>query len=35
VLVIAGFFLARKGWTRVGRAWDDAMTVAREKGAEA
>jgi branched-chain amino acid transport system permease protein len=33
-LVIVGFFLARKTWTRVGRAWDDATTVAREKGAQ-
>jgi branched-chain amino acid transport system permease protein len=32
VLIIAGFFLARKTWTRVGRAWDDATTVALEKG---
>jgi branched-chain amino acid transport system permease protein len=35
VLIIAGFLLARKTWTRVGRAWDDATTVAREKGAHA
>src|SRR6202161_4420238 len=35
VLVVVGFFLARKTWTRVGQAWDDATTVAREKGAEA
>ena len=32
VLIIAGFLLARKTWTRVGQAWDDATTVAREKG---
>jgi branched-chain amino acid transport system permease protein len=32
VLIVVGFFLARKTWTRVGRAWDDATTVAREKG---
>jgi branched-chain amino acid transport system permease protein len=35
VLIIVGFFLARKTWTRVGRAWDDATTVAREKGVHA
>jgi branched-chain amino acid transport system permease protein len=35
VLIIVGFFLARKSWTRVGRAWDDATTVAREKGVHA
>jgi branched-chain amino acid transport system permease protein len=35
VLIIAGFFLARRTWTRVGRAWDDATTVAREKGVHA
>src|SRR5580698_4604896 len=33
-LIIVGFFVARKTWARVGQAWDDATTVAREKGAQ-
>ena len=31
-LSVGGFLLARKTWIRVGRAWDDATTAAREKG---
>lgn len=32
VLFIGGFFLARISWGIVGRSWDDALVVAREKG---
>ena len=32
VLLIGGFLVARKTWSWVGHAWDDAATVAREKG---
>ncbi len=31
-LLIGGFFVARKTWTRVAGAWDNALVVAREKG---
>jgi branched-chain amino acid transport system permease protein len=34
-LLIGGFFLARKTWIWVGRAWDEANSGAREKGAAA
>lgn len=32
VLLVGGFFVARRTWTGVGHAWDDALVVAREKG---
>ncbi len=32
ILLIAGFAAARKAWTLVGHAWDDATSRAREKG---
>ena len=32
VLLVGGFFVARKTWTRVAHSWDDALVVAREKG---
>ena len=32
VLLIGGFFLARKTWTRVGQAWDDATDGGARKG---
>jgi branched-chain amino acid transport system permease protein len=32
VLLIGGFLVARKTWQWVAHAWDDAATVAREKG---
>ena len=32
VLLIGGFFIARRTWTRIAHAWDDALVVAREKG---
>ena len=32
ILMIGGYLVARKTWTRVGHAWDDATSVAREKG---
>lgn len=32
MLIVAGFLIARRTWTRVGHAWDDATTAAREKG---
>jgi branched-chain amino acid transport system permease protein len=31
ILLIGGFVVARKTWTRVGHAWDDATSGAREK----
>jgi branched-chain amino acid transport system permease protein len=31
ILLIGGFLVARKTWTRVGYAWDDATSGAREK----
>ena len=31
ILLIGGFLVARKTWTWVGHAWDDATSVAREK----
>jgi branched-chain amino acid transport system permease protein len=34
-LSIGGFFLARKTWSWVGRAWDEANSGEREKGAAA
>jgi branched-chain amino acid transport system permease protein len=35
ILLIGGYFVARRTWTMVGHAWDDATTVAREKGVAA
>ena len=35
ILLIGGFLAARKTWTWVGHAWDDATSVAREKGVAA
>ncbi|MDB5547081.1 MAG: transporter permease [Tardiphaga sp.] len=32
VLLIGGFVVARRTWSRVAQAWDDALVVAREKG---
>ena len=31
-LIIGGFVVARRTWTWVGNAWDEALIVAREKG---
>jgi len=31
-LIVAGFVVARKTWSWLARAWDDALTAAREKG---
>jgi branched-chain amino acid transport system permease protein len=32
ILLIGGYLVARKTWRRIGHAWDDATSVAREKG---
>ena len=32
ILIVAGFAVARKTWSWVARAWDDALTAARDKG---
>jgi branched-chain amino acid transport system permease protein len=32
ILLIGGYWVARKTWTRVGHAWDDATSGARDKG---
>jgi len=32
VLIVGGFIIARKTWTRVAQAWDEALTAARAKG---
>jgi branched-chain amino acid transport system permease protein len=32
VLLIGGFWVARKTWARIGQAWDDATGTARDKG---
>jgi branched-chain amino acid transport system permease protein len=32
VLLIGGFLVARKTWSRVGHAWDSAAIMARSKG---
>lgn len=32
VLIAGGYLLARKAWTGVAQAWDQALSVAREKG---
>jgi branched-chain amino acid transport system permease protein len=31
-LIAAGFVAARKTWSRLARAWDDALTAARDRG---
>ena len=31
-LIVAGFIVARRTWTWLARAWDEALTVARDKG---
>jgi branched-chain amino acid transport system permease protein len=35
ILLIGGFIVARKTWTWVGHAWDDATSITREKGVAA
>jgi branched-chain amino acid transport system permease protein len=35
ILLLGGYLVARKTWTRVGHAWDNATGVAREKGISA
>jgi branched-chain amino acid transport system permease protein len=35
ILLVGGFLVARKTWTWVGHAWDDATSTAREKGVAA
>jgi len=32
VLIVAGFIVARRTWSWLARAWDEALTVARDKG---
>jgi branched-chain amino acid transport system permease protein len=32
VLIVAGFFVARKTWIRLAHVWDDALTAARDRG---
>jgi branched-chain amino acid transport system permease protein len=32
VLIVVGYLVSRKTWTWLARAWDDALTAAREKG---
>jgi branched-chain amino acid transport system permease protein len=32
ILLIGGYLVARQTWRRIGHAWDDATSVAREKG---
>jgi branched-chain amino acid transport system permease protein len=32
ILLLAGFLVARKTWAWIGHAWDNATSVAREKG---
>jgi branched-chain amino acid transport system permease protein len=32
ILLIGGYLIARKTWRRIGHAWDNATSVAREKG---
>ena len=31
-LIVAGFFVARKTWRWLAKAWDEALTAARDKG---
>ena len=31
-MTVAGFFVARITWAWLARAWDEALTVARDKG---
>ncbi|ABD89694.1 branched-chain amino acid ABC transporter permease [Rhodopseudomonas palustris] len=35
VLIVGGFALARLSWRRVGHAWDEALTTARQNGVAA
>jgi branched-chain amino acid transport system permease protein len=35
VLLVGGFLVARRTWTRVGQAWDSATSMARETGTAA
>jgi branched-chain amino acid transport system permease protein len=35
ILMIGGFLVARKTWTWVGHAWDEATTMTREQGVAA
>jgi branched-chain amino acid transport system permease protein len=35
ILLIGGYLVARKTWTRVGHAWDDATSGVRQKGVDA
>ncbi|MEH2483618.1 branched-chain amino acid transport system permease protein [Nitrobacteraceae bacterium AZCC 2146] len=35
ILIVGGFFLARRSWGRVALAWDDALGAARDKGVAA
>jgi len=32
ILLVGGYFLARKTWVRIAAAWDEALTAARDKG---
>jgi branched-chain amino acid transport system permease protein len=32
ILMIGGFLVARKTWTWVGHAWDEATSMTREEG---
>jgi branched-chain amino acid transport system permease protein len=32
ILLVGGFYLARKAWVRIAAAWDEALTAARDKG---
>jgi branched-chain amino acid transport system permease protein len=32
ILLVGGFYLARKTWVRIAAAWDEALTAARDKG---
>jgi branched-chain amino acid transport system permease protein len=35
ILLIGGYFVARMTWRRIGQAWSEATTVARDKGGAA
>jgi branched-chain amino acid transport system permease protein len=35
ILFVGGFIIARKTWAMVGHAWDEALSVARDKGVAA
>jgi branched-chain amino acid transport system permease protein len=32
ILLVGGYYLARKTWVRIAAAWDEALTAARDKG---